>query len=315
MPHDFQIITGIAFFATEESKDSRRQVRGRPSQLSEMEKQITNFEQHNMETQVERSTPWDRWHADESRTSLVRPTRSAIPISFEANPDSVEVDLATSALLIIDMQNDFLDSKGWFATNRGQDPEPLKSVIDPINSLASAFREIKTPVIHINWGVRADTANLPANVIDKASGCGVHAAYGDSTQMGRVLVQDDWGSQSIDEITVAETDIHVSKHRLSGFCDNELDQILRRLGVTTLFFTGVNIDRCVFATLMDGTFQGYDAVLVEDACQTPSPAYVSDAILYLVRLLYGFTAKTAPILNAITNQILSTPTSKGKLHD
>ncbi len=260
---------------------------------------------------MERSAPWDRWHADEIRTSLVRPARSTIPISFDANPDTIEVDLATSALLIIDMQNDFLDSKGWFADDRGQDVEPLKSVVVPINSLASAFRETKTPVIHLNWGVRADTANLPANVVDKASGCGANTAYGDAAQMGRILVDGDWGSKSIDAIVVAETDIHVSKHRLSGFCDNELDQLLRRLGVTTLFFTGVNIDRCVFATLMDGTFQGYDAILVEDACKTPSPEYVSDAILYLVRLLYGFTAKATPILEAISGQIPTPQTSQG----
>lgn len=276
---------------------------------------MVDSKQQNTQTRLERDTPWDRWHAEGVRTSLVRPERKINAITFDANPDTVEVDLATSALLIIDMQNDFLDQRGWFADNRGQDVEPLKAIVEEINSLSSVFRKSNTPVIHLNWGVRADTANLPANVVDKASGCGAHTAYGDNARMGRVLVDGDWGSQSIDAIIAEPTDIHVSKHRLSGFCDNELDQILRRLGVTTLFFTGVNIDRCVFATLMDGTFQGYDAILVEDACQTPSPGYVSDAILYLVRLLYGFTAKTAPIVQAITNQMSTSTKSKGEHHD
>ena len=70
--------------------------------------------------------------------------------------------------------------------------------------------------------------------------------------------------------------------------------------MTTLFFTGVNLDRCVFATLADGCFNGFDAVLVEDATTTVSPPHVTDAILYLIRLLYGFTAQSADILSAIT---------------
>ena len=114
-----------------------------------------------------------------------------------------------------------------------------------------------------------------------------------------MLVEGSWGSASVPAVDRDHTDLTVFKHRLSGFQDNELDQILRRLGVTTVFYTGVNLDRCVFATLMDGCFQGYDAVLVEDAATTVSPAYVSDAILYLIRLLYGFTTKTQALLEAI----------------
>ena len=69
-----------------------------------------------------------------------------------------------------------------------------------------------------------------------------------------------------------------------------------------MFFTGVNLDRCVFATLADGCFNGFDAVLVEDATTTVSPDYVVQAILYLIRLLYGFTAKSDDILRALPTQ-------------
>lgn len=257
----------------------------------------------NTDEKTEHPVLWDRWHVSEGHMSLVRHSRPAQPVSFEASPEPIEINLASSALLIIDMQNDFLAQEGWFAADRGQDVEPLKRIVEPINTLSSAFREQQAPIIHLNWGVRADTANLPANTLDKSSACGTRTGYGDKSQRGRVLVEGDWGSQSIDAIDIADTDFQVSKHRLSGFRDNELDQILRRLGVTTLFFTGVNIDRCVFATLMDGCFQGYDAILVEDACQTTSPAYVRDGILYLVRLLYGFTAEAEHILKAINGQL------------
>jgi len=220
---------------------------------------------------------------------------------FDAKPKPVEIDLARTALIIIDMQNDFLDDNGWFASTRGANVAPLSSIIKKINALSGALRGAGVPVIHINWAVRRDGANLPANVLDKGSDCGAHPGYGDLIDSGRVLVAGEWGAQSVHAVDKRPGDIDVAKHRLTGFRDNELDQILRRLGVTTLLFTGVNLDRCVFATLADGCFNGFDAVLVEDATATVSPPHVTDAILFLIRTLYGFTAQSEDILAQISN--------------
>ena len=244
----------------------------------------------------------DRWTPlDEGwAVSLLRPARAKKAVAFAAEPKPVEADLSRSALLIIDMQNDFLSAEGWFATSRKADVSRLSDVITEINALSGAFRRVGAPVIHINWAVRPDVANLPANVLDKGSDCGAHEGYGDQIGSGLVLTQGDWGAQSVPAIEKAPQDLDIGKSRLTGFRDNELDSILRRLGVTTLFFTGVNLDRCVFATLADGCFNGFDAVLVEDATTTVSPPHVTDAILFLIRLLYGFTAKSADILAAIS---------------
>jgi ureidoacrylate peracid hydrolase len=238
----------------------------------------------------------DRWEKRGNVTTMVRPDIAACRMSFDALPGPAEVDIARSALIVIDMQNDFLHPEGWFASARGADVEPLGAITGNINALADQFRACRSTVIHLNWGVRADLANLPANVVDKASDCGRGIGYADELVNGPVLVADSWGAQSVPAIRTCHQDIHVSKQRLSGFSDNELDQLLRRRRVDTLFFTGINIDRCVFATLADACFQGYDAVLVEDACATTSPACVTDAITYLVRLVYGFTATTDSLL-------------------
>lgn len=243
----------------------------------------------------------DRWSSDGAgAVSLVRTVRKARPITFAANPKTLSADLSRSAVVIIDMQNDFLSEQGWFATTRGVDVKELSSIIGRINSVSAAFREAGASVIHINWAVRADAANLPANVLDKGSECCARPGYGDQIATGPVLVEGAWGAKSVPAIDVAPQDISVGKHRLTGFRDNALEQILRRLDVTTLFFTGVNLDRCVFATLADGCFNGFDAVLIEDATTTVSPPHVSDAILYLIRLLYGFTAMSNDILAAIS---------------
>ncbi len=244
----------------------------------------------------------DRWTRKASKISLARPGRPSQLVHFDAEPEPIEVDLSHSAIIVIDMQNDFLDQDGWFSTTRDADVAELSNIISHINALTSAFRTRSVPVIHLNWGVRPDLANLPANVVSKGSGCGQKPGYGDKISSGDILVQGSWGATSAPAIEIAEGDIGIFKHRLSGFQDNEPDQILRRLGVTTVFYTGVNLDRCVFATLMDGCFQGYDAVLIEDATATVSPDYVRDAITYLVRLLYGFTTKTEALLNALKPQ-------------
>ncbi|MEM1289055.1 MAG: isochorismatase family cysteine hydrolase [Pseudomonadota bacterium] len=252
-----------------------------------------------MDGPISQVSVWDRWSAADGGICLARPERAPCLVPFEAQPENLAVDLSTTALVIIDMQNDFLHPDGWFARVRDADVEPLLSPIAPINCLAEAFRGEGVPVIHLNWGVRADAANLPANTVDKASGCGRRIGYADAMERGPVLVAGSWGSKSVDAITIENGDLQVFKHRLSGFRDNELDQLLRRLGVTTLFYAGVNLDRCVFATLMDGCFQGYDAILVEDACATASPEPIGTSIIALIHMLYGFTANSADIVYAI----------------
>ena len=104
----------------------------------------------------------------------------------------------------------------------------------------------------------------------------------------------------VDELPVAPEDITVHKHRLSGFWDNELDSLLRQQGVTTLLFCGVNTDRCVFSSLQDAGFLGYDCVLLKDACGTSSPAYVTRAIHFLVDKLHGFVGTAEALIPALT---------------
>jgi nicotinamidase-related amidase len=105
----------------------------------------------------------------------------------------------------------------------------------------------------------------------------------------------------IDELPVAASDITVHKHRLSGFWDNELDSVLRQQGITTLMFAGINTDRCVFSTLQDANFLGYDCVLLSDACGTPSPAYVSRGIHFIVQQLHGFVATAGSLMASLSS--------------
>ena len=233
--------------------------------------------------------------------NLVRAPLTPQPVSLNALPQSITFDFVRTILVVVDMQNDFCHPKGWFG-QKGINPKPMRKAIAPIAQLLPAWRAAGGTVLWLNWGVRPDRLNLPALVQfkGKRTDNGVGYAETSAEDRGRSLVADEWGAQVVEELAVAPEDITVFKHRLSGFWDNELDSILRLRGVTTLLFAGINTDRCVFSTLQDAGFLGYDCVLLTDACSTPSPAYVSRAIHFIVEQLHGFTALSSDLITSLS---------------
>ncbi|MES2537058.1 MAG: isochorismatase family cysteine hydrolase [Pseudomonadota bacterium] len=250
-------------------------------------------------------SPASSWTVHEDHVSLVRAPSPPRIVRMQALPAALELDLARCALVVIDMQNDFCHPDGWFGS-RGVDISPMCSPIPAIAGLSDAMRAAGARIVWLNWGIRADRANLPPGVLYRGKRSAGATGYGEPLANGRgpALVQGSWGAAQIGELPAHADDLTVNKHRLSGFWDSELDSVLRQAGITTLLFAGINIDRCVFSTLQDAGFLGYDCVLVEDACATPSPQYVSDAILFLVRELHGFTVTTADIHHSITTSII-----------
>jgi nicotinamidase-related amidase len=236
---------------------------------------------------------------DASVLSFVRPVSAPRIVSFDAEPQRAEIDLSRTALVVVDMQNDFLHPDGWFP-RLGRDPTPLAAIIPKLIELTGEARRAGVQVIWLNWGIRPDRAELSAPLLNKTSAGGTRPMYADPSASGhgRILVTGEWGSQLVDELKPEPSDLVVHKHRLSGFHDNEFDSVLRNRGIDTLLFSGTNTDRCVFSTLCDASFLGYGCLMVSDACATGSPPFVTDAIHYLVRLNYGVTLKSGDLYGA-----------------
>jgi Amidases related to nicotinamidase len=241
----------------------------------------------------------NRWSFPEGRVDLRRPHRPPRPADLKALPAPLTVDLARSALIVIDVQNDFCTEGGWLH-GIGVDVSPLAPAIAALQELVPAARAAGLPVVWVNWGNREDLANIPpgvAHVYDpegRGEGLGAMLPNG-----SRVLTQGSWGAALVDGLVAEPGDVHVDKYRMSGFWDTPLDSILRNLRVDTLFFTGVNSDQCVSSTLVDAACLGYDAVLVDGASATTSPAYCHEATLYNTRQCYGFTCDAADLLAAL----------------
>ena len=215
-----------------------------------------------------------------------------------AQPQSLILDTCKTALIVIDMVNDFCAPDGWIAS-LGVDVGPANALAEPINRATATMRAAGAPVLWVNWGVRADRLNLspatqhPFN--PNGRGPGLAGELVGTNRTHAVLAAGSWGTEIIAALTQGPDDIHVDKHRISGFWDTPLEAILRNLGVTTLFFAGVNADHCVLGTLMDANFHGYDTIMLEDCVATTSPDFCLQAAIHNVRFCFGFTATSSDL--------------------
>lgn len=245
--------------------------------------------------------PNDRslWTVSDTAASMVRPNRPPRPLAFPAEPKRITVDLTRTAMVVIDMQNDFCHPDGWLA-GIGVDVTPARKPIGPLRRLLPALRREGVPIVWVNWGARPDRANLSPALLHVYNGSGRGTGLGDPLPGGhKVLTEGSWSAAIVDELQVMPADVSVLKHRMSGFWDTPLDSILRNLGVTTLLFGGVNADQCVLHTLADANFLGYDTIMLEDCSATTSPSFCWDATLYNVRQIFGFSAQGDAILASL----------------
>jgi ureidoacrylate peracid hydrolase len=235
-----------------------------------------------------------------------RPARLTQAIQLRALPQNLLVALDRSALVIVDMQNDFCAVDGWIAS-MGIDVGPARALFERINSTTQSLRARDVPIIWLNWGVRPDRLNLspgtqhPFN--PNGRGPGLAGLLADAQRTHRLLEKGSWGASIADELTQMPQDIHVDKHRISGFWDTALEAILRNLDVTTLLFAGINADHCVLGTLMDANFHGFDTILLEDCTATTSPEFCMQATLHNVRFCFGFTTTSTELISSVSESL------------
>ena len=248
------------------------------------------------------ATARNAFHVSDESVDVRRKARVPRTAQLEAQSQNVIFDANRAALIVVDMQNDFCASDGWIAA-MGIDVSSAQALTVPINRAAGAIRSSGAPVIWLNWGVRPDRLNLspgtlhPFNPNGKAPGLAGEISNAEGEY--HLLEKGSWGAEIIDGLDQDASDIHISKHRISGFWDTPLDAILKNLDITTLFFAGVNTDHCVLATLMDASFSGYDTIMLEDCAATTSPDFCTRATLHNVRFCFGFTSTSDQLVAAL----------------
>ncbi len=229
------------------------------------------------------STPDNLWRVGADAIDIARGIRPPRRMRIAARPKPVIVDLAATAMIVIDMQNRFCRE----SSERMSDL-PTAKPIAPLQRLLPNMRDRRVPVIWLHWGNRADKLNIAPG--------GMYASARDGGLRPPMLEKGSWDAGIVAPLTAEPGDIHVDKYRISGFFDSELDSVLRNMRITTLLFAGVNIDQCVNATLIDAHCLGYDCILVADCTATRSPGYCTEAVLYNVERGLGFVTDSASIL-------------------
>jgi nicotinamidase-related amidase len=217
----------------------------------------------------------------------------------DAKPTPFSFPPASTALIVIDMQVDFMERGGW-ADAIGLDVDALAPVVPVIAALLDCFRQAGMPVIFTREGHRPDLADCPPFKLARRS-----PKVGDQGPRGRYMVTGEVCNDIIPELAPLPGEPVIDKPGAGSFYATQLDQILRLKGVTHLVITGVTTDVCVNATIREGNDRGYGCLLIEDATASYNADF-TDAIFAMLRTgIAGATAQCADLIAAIGSAALA----------
>jgi len=217
--------------------------------------------------------------------------------TIRAEPYDFELRPSDAALVIIDMQRDFVDP-GGFGEALGNDVSLLRQAVPAIARVLDAARRSGMLVIHTREGHRPDLADLPP--AKKARGR-LPSGIGDQGPMGRILVRGEYGHGIIDELAPAGGEPVVDKPGKGAFYATDLDTMLRNRGIRQLIVCGVTTEVCVTTTVREANDRGYECLVLEDCVASYFPKFQKSA-LEMVKAqggIFGWVGRSADLLTAL----------------
>ena len=214
--------------------------------------------------------------------------------TVEAEPYVYEFDPTQTALLIIDMQRDFLEP-GGFGEMLGNDVSHLRRTIEPNQKLLTAWRAAGLQVIHTREGHRPDLSDLPPS--KKVRGGG-KISIGDPGPMGRILVRGEPGHDIIPELYPLVSEPVVDKPGKGAFFGTDLHAILQNRGINRLVVTGVTTEVCVNTTVREANDRGYECLVLEDCVGSYFPEF-QEMGLRMIKAqggIFGWVSDSARLL-------------------
>ncbi|KAH6840329.1 isochorismatase family protein [Alternaria alternata] len=182
-------------------------------------------------------------------------------------PHDSSLHPTSTALIIIDMQRDFL-SPGGYLSSQGYSLARFESLIPRIVSLLSTFRRAGFPVIHTREGHNASLATVSSREAHRSRVNG--AEIGSQGPLGRLLIRGQEGHEIVEDLKPSEGELVIDKPGRGAFAHTELDLMLRAKGVSNLVVCGVTADACVSSTVREASDRGYDVLVVEDGVESVS---------------------------------------------
>lgn len=214
----------------------------------------------------------------------------ALPFAFAFDPGK-------TAVIVIDMQRDFVE-RGGFGETLGNDVTRLQALIPTVAALIAGARKAGVPVIHTRECHRPDLSDLPPAKRDRGNPT---LRIGDAGPMGRILIAGEPGADIVPELYPVAGEVVIDKPGKGAFYATDLSAHLARMGITTLIFAGVTTEVCVQTTMREANDRGFLCLLAEDSTESYFPEFKAAAVA-MIRAqgaIVGWTATTAEIVGAL----------------
>ncbi|MCV3208145.1 cysteine hydrolase [Mesorhizobium sp. YC-39] len=198
-----------------------------------------------------------------------------------------------TALIVIDLQEDFLSTTGYFA-RQGYDPSPLRAILPTVNRLIAAARAAGMKIIHTRQGYRADMADMTPYEKWRRKRAGLEGTD--------ILLRSSPGFQIVPEIDVAAEDIIVDKTCNGAFTYTDFEHVLRAQGITHLMFSGCTTDVCVHTTLREACDRNFQCLTISDACAS-GDRQAHEAALHMVTVengIFGALTDSSAVIAALS---------------
>ena len=222
-------------------------------------------------------------------------------MDLPARPYPFSFEPAACALLVIDMQRDFLEP-GGFGQALGNDVALLRAAIEPTGTMLEAARSAGLLILHTREGHAPDLGDLPPAKHRRGQAA---LRIGDRGPMGRILIRGEPGYEIIPELAPAPGEPVIDKPGKGAFHATALDAILRNRGVSQILVAGVTTEVCVSTTVREANDRGFECLVLEDCTASYFPEFHEQA-LAMVRAqggIFGWTAHSADVLPALRSSL------------
>lgn len=218
-------------------------------------------------------------------------------MKIDAQPFAYEFEPAHTALVIIDMQRDFIEP-GGFGETLGNDVSLLEAIVPACQVVLGTWRQAGALVVHTREAHRSDLSDCPSAKRNRGN---PSLRIGDAGPMGRILVAGEPGNQIIPALAPIAGEIVIDKPGKGAFYATGLHETLQARGISHLIFMGVTTEVCVQTSMREANDRGYDCLLLEDCTESYFPQFKA-ATVEMIRAqgaIVGWTASSARLLSAL----------------
>ncbi len=214
-----------------------------------------------------------------------------------AEPTPFELAPGATALIVIDMQRDFL-LPGGFGASLGNDVAELAKVVPPLAALLAAARAAGLLVVHTREGHRPDLSDCPPAKLGRGA---PSKRIGDEGAYGRILIRGEYGHDIVDELAPIEGEVVIDKPGKGAFYATDLQDVLTAAGITTLLVTGVTTEVCVHTTTREANDRGYECLVVSDCVGSYFPEFQRVGLQMIAAQggIFGWVADSAAVIPAL----------------